>query len=151
VTVEVRGLPQDNQDFVTGTSGGPGRLHNPIWDEVNNPPSSLSLTLCPHSLFLFCHRQVFHLDIEAPDAAYLIFKLSVGDTLLGSASLPVSCLRVGFRIVDLYSNGTKLPHTSLTIRTSLTKLNQIESKVFYDSPELIQYDESTFRDEFKFR
>ena len=111
------------------------------------------LTSCSCSdLIIFLRWQVFHLDIEAPDAAYLIFKLSVGDTLLGSASLPVPCLRIGFRIVDLYSNnGIKLPHTTLTIRTSLTKLNQIESKVFYDSPELVRYDESTFRDEFKFR
>jgi hypothetical protein len=37
VTVEIRGLPQDNQQFTTTTNGGPGRLDHPIWDEVHSP------------------------------------------------------------------------------------------------------------------
>jgi hypothetical protein len=58
---------------------------------------------------------------------------------------------MGFRQVPLYANGMQLKHTALTIRSALTKQKDVESRVYYDSPELDSYDEGTFREEFKFR
>jgi hypothetical protein len=110
-------------------------------------PSSQSDSL---SLARFL-SQVFHLDIDAPDAAHLIFKLHIGETFVGSAAIPVPCLRMGFRQVPFSLNGRQLEHTALTIRSALTKQKDVESRVYYDSPELDGYDQSTFRDEFKFR
>ena len=72
--------------------------------------------------------------------------------LIGSASIPIPCLNQGFRFVELYSDSSNiLPYTTLTIRTSLTKKNDVEKRLYYDSPESNQYEAKEFLDEFLYQ
>jgi hypothetical protein len=71
VTVEIRGLPQDNQQITTTTNGGPGRLDNPIWDEVKRAlrikkiSHSLSPSLSPGLLSRYRRTRRCSSDLQA--------------------------------------------------------------------------------------
>mmetsp|Transcript_25455 Transcript_25455/g.37533 ORF Transcript_25455/g.37533 Transcript_25455/m.37533 type:complete len:1708 (-) Transcript_25455:115-5238(-) len=81
VEILIQGLPQDTQMLKTVSSGGFGRIDNPIWDEV------------------------FSFSVSALEFALVSFRVYLGGYLAGCSTVPLHCLQEGFRCVRLRNPG----------------------------------------------
>ena len=120
------------------TATVPGNGFDPIWDEVTCS-IILGVIFIFLYLYLMLYLQVFTFDVDSPDMAQISFMVLNGATnsksmgfnnkreRIAAGSIPLTCLRSGFRIVRLYDeygrNDAEYVFATLFVQVSKTFLD----------------------------